>query len=179
MAGKKALIVIDMQNDYLWEKRKAMFSYNTDELVGAVNNAVSSYKGKGYDVIYIAQMFPNIITNKWFIGFSIKGTEGAELYSRLNIVSDLYFEKNLPDTYSSKAFREHMKTQGYTEIVLCGLDECGCVGATAKGAVKTGAKVYMLENCIGRRFSDDKVKKMRDSLTSLGVEYIKYQEPLT
>ena len=170
---KKTLIVIDMQNDYLWEKRKSKFSYNSNELVNAVNKAVSSYKENGYDIIYIAQMFPNIITNQWFIGFSIKGTEGAELYSRLNIVSDLYFEKNLPDTYSSKPFREYMEKQGYTELVLCGLDECGCVGATAKGAVKTGVKVFMLENCIGRRFSDDKVQKMRDTLISLGVHYIK------
>lgn len=174
MAEKKALVVIDMQNDYLWDKRKAMFSYNTDNLVNSVNNAVADYQKNGYDIIYIAQMFPNIITNKWFIGFSIKGTEGAELYSKLNVVSDLYFEKNLPDTYSSKAFREHMKKQNYTEVVLCGLDECGCVGATAKGAVKTSAKVFVLENCVGCRFPNDKVKKMRNSLTSLGVQYIKF-----
>ena len=174
MKDKKALIVIDMQNDYLWDKRKDMFSYNTKQLVNSVNNAILSYSEKGYDIIYIAQMFPNIITNKWFIGFSIKGTEGAELYPEMKVVSNLYFEKNLPDTYTSKPFREHMKQQGYTEVVLCGLDECGCVGATAKGAVKTGVKVYMLENCIGRRFSDDKILKMRNSLTSMGVEYINH-----
>lgn len=173
MAEKKALIVIDMQNDYLWDKRKAKFSYDTDMLVDYVNQAVSDYRKKGHDIIYIAQMFPNIITNKWFIGFSIKGTAGAELYSRLNVVSDLYFEKNLPDTYSSKAFREHMRQQNYTEVVLCGLDECYCVGATAKGALKTGVKVFVLENCIGSRFPNDKVLKMRESLKSLGVQYIK------
>lgn len=161
-----------MQNDYLWDKRKPMFSYDTEALVGAVNKAAAEYREKGYDIIYIAQMFPNLITNKWFIGFSIKGTAGAELYSGLDIVSDLYFEKNLPDTYSSRAFREHMAKENYTEVVLCGLDECGCVGATAKGAAKTGAKVFMLENCIGRRFPQDKVKKMRESLTALGVKYI-------
>lgn len=173
MNDKKALVVIDMQNDYLWDKRKAMFSYGTEKLVDSVNNAISDYQKKGYDIIYIAQVFPNIITNKWFIGFSIKGTEGAELYSKLNVVSDLYFEKNLPDTYSSKKFREYMEKQNYTEIVLCGLDECGCVGATAKGAAKTGANVFMLENCIGSRFPKNKVEKMRESLTSLGVKYIK------
>ena len=172
MTEKKALVVIDMQNDYLWDKRKAKFSYNTDELVNSVNNAVSDYQKNGYDIIYIAQMFPNIITNKWFIGFSIKGTAGAELYSGLKIVSDLYFEKNLPDTYSSKAFREYMNKQNFTEVVLCGLDECGCVGATAKGAVKTGAKVFVLENCIGSRFPSEKVLKMRESLKASGVQYI-------
>lgn len=175
MAGKKALVVIDMQNDYLWAERKAIFSYDTDALVGAVNKAIADYKGRGYDVIYIAQMFPNIITNKWFIGFSIRGTKGAELYPGLDIVSDLYFEKNLPDSYTAKAFREHMKAQGYTEVVLCGLDECGCVGATAKGAVKTGVKVYMLEDAIGRRFPEARVKKTREKLKGSGVEYIRQE----
>lgn len=172
MSDKKALVVIDMQNDYLWDKRKAMFSYDTNNLVNSVNKAITEHQKNGYDIIYIAQVFPNIITNKWFIGFSIKGTAGAELYSKLNVVSDLYFEKNLSDTYSSKSFREHMKKQNYSEVVLCGLDECGCVGATAKGAVKTGVKVVMLERCIGRRFPDEKVQKMRNSLKSLGVRYI-------
>lgn len=172
MNGKKALVVIDMQNDYLWDRRKSQFTYDTRDLVGAVNSAVADYREKGYDIIYIAQMFPNLITNKWFIGFSIKGTEGAELYSGLNIASELYFEKNLPDSYTSKAFREHMERENYSEVVLCGLDECGCVGATAKGASRTGAKVYMLESCIGSRFPEKKIRKMRSSLASLGVQYI-------
>ena len=28
MNDKRALLVIDMQNDYLWEKRKDMFTYD-------------------------------------------------------------------------------------------------------------------------------------------------------
>ena len=174
MVNKKALVVIDLQNDFLWEKRKAKFSYDTDELINTINSAVYYYRQNGYDIIYIAQMYTNIIVTKLFIGFSIKGTTGAKLYRKLNIVSDLYFEKYLPDAYSSKAFREHMKKQDYTDIVLCGLDECACVGATGKGAVKTGVKVFMLENCIGTRFSDNKVRKMRDGLISLGIQYIRF-----
>ena len=168
----KALIVIDMQNDYLWEKRDPKFCYDTEKLVNEVNKAVAEYKAKGYDIIYIAQMFPNIITNKWIIGFSIKGTPGAELYDKMEIVSDLYFEKNFPDTYTSKKFREFAQERSYTEVVLCGVDECGCVGATAKGAVKAGSKVYMLTDAIGRRFPDEKVQKLRTKLKAIGVEYI-------
>ncbi len=172
MSGKKALLVIDMQNDYLWPERKPMFSYDTGELVENVNSAIRIFKENGHDVIYIAQMFANIPTNRRFIGFSIEGTEGTKLYSGLDIVSDLYFEKRLPDTYSSKLFREHMKKENYSEVYLCGLDECGCVGATARGAVKTGVKVKMIANCIGRRFPDSKVQKKRNKLKSMGVRYI-------
>ena len=59
----------------------------------------------------------------------------------------------------------------YKEDVICGLDECGCVSATARGACKTGVKVIMLTSCIGSRFSEKKVKKQREKLTSLGVIY--------
>ena len=176
MADKKALIVIDMQSDYLCENRKSMFSYNTDKLVNSVNDAIRLYKEKGYDIIYIKQVFQDIITNRWFIGFTIKGTQGAELYEKLDVVSDHVFEKYFSNTYTSKPFREYMEREGYEEVVLCGLDECGCVGATAKGAVKAGMNTYMLTDCIGRRFSQNKVNRMRDKLGKLGVKYINLAE---
>ena len=169
MGEKKALIVIDLQNDYLWDKRKPMFTYDTDKLIGNVNRAIAEYKEKGYDIIYIKHILPKIL---WGAGFSIKGTEGAELYGGLDIVSDLCFEKNRSDTYTAKAFREYMLKQNYSGVAICGLDECGCVGATAKGAVKTGIEVVMLQNCIGSRFPDAKVQKMRKELRTLGAVYV-------
>ncbi len=165
----KALLVIDMQNDYLWDKRKSMFTYDTDKLVDDVNQAILTYKDKGYDIIYIKHILPKVM---WGVGFSIKGTEGAEIYPGLNLVSELVFEKKHSDTYTAKDFRQHMEKQGYNEVVLCGLDECGCVGATAKGAARTGVKVFMLKDCIGRRFPDEKVQKMRADLKALGIQYI-------
>ena len=42
MAGdKKALLVLDIQNDYFWEKRKKIFTYDTDKLVGNINESNS------------------------------------------------------------------------------------------------------------------------------------------
>ena len=43
MSDKKAFIVIDMQKDYLWDKRKAMFIYDSEKLVENVNSAIKSY----------------------------------------------------------------------------------------------------------------------------------------
>lgn len=170
MAGdKKALLVIDIQNDYFWEKRKKIFTYDTKKLVGNINEAVASYKDKGYDIIYIKHILPRIM---WGVGFSIKGTKGAELFKDLDIVSNLIFEKNRSDAYTSKRFREFMKEKNYSDICICGIDECGCVGATAKGAVKTGAKVSLIENCIGCRFDKKKQENMHSFLTSLGARYI-------
>lgn len=169
MLDKKALIVIDMQNDYLWDKRKKMFSYDTELLVKNVNRAIESYKADGYDIIYVKHILSKLL---WGVGFSIKGTEGAEIFEGVKVVSDYIFEKNKSDSFSAKSFREFMKKQQYSEVTICGLDECGCVGTTAKGAVNAGIKVCMLTDCIGRRFPDNKVLRMRNELKLLGVEYI-------
>ena len=169
MSDKKAVIVIDLQKDYLWSKRKPMFSYDTDKLIGNVNSKIASYQERGYDIIYIKHILPKLM---WGVGFSIKGTEGSELYEGLNIVSGLCFEKNRSDSYTSRTFREHMEKNGYREVVLMGLDECGCVGATAKGASQRGIKVQMIKDCIASRFPETKVLKMREQLRQLGVEYI-------
>ena len=171
MSDKTALVVIDMQEDYLRENRKKMFSYG-DALVTSVNRAIAVYRARGCDVLYVKQVFQNIITNRVFIGFTIKGTPGAEIFSKVDVVSDHVFEKYFSDSFSAKAFREHVAATGYSKLVLCGLDECGCVGATAKGAVKAGLRVTMLTDCIGRRFPDRKVQKMRKKLQSLGVKYV-------
>lgn len=169
MSNKKALIIIDLQKDYLWNRRKSMFTYDTEKLVGNVNRAIISYKEKGYDIIYIKHILPKVL---WGVGFSIKGTEGAELYDGLNVISDLCFEKNFSNSYTSKAFREHVERCKYSEVILAGLDECGCVGATAKGAIRTGVKVKILKECIGSRFPKKEVQKTREMLKTIGVEYI-------
>lgn len=167
----KALLVIDMQNDYLWEQRKDMFSYNTPQLVSEVNKTIKEHKEKGFDIIYVVQLFPNIITNRWIIGFSIKGTEGAGLYDGMDLVNDTVVEKNLPDTFTSSQFKKLFAEKKYKELHICGLDECGCVGATAKGAIKAGCKTVLISAATGSRFPASKQKKTRSTLTALGVIY--------
>ena len=172
MAGKKALIVIDMQNDFLWKSRKAMFSYDTQKLTAAVNEKIHAFEQAGDDVIYIAHILPNLPTNRWFIGFSIRGTQGAQLYKGVDIVSQLYFEKNLSNSFTAKAFKAHMLAQDYAEIHICGLDLCGCVGKTALGAVKECGKASLYMDAVGCRFDAAKREKMIGRLKSAGVSLV-------
>lgn len=169
---EKALLVIDLQNDYLWDKRKPKFTYDTEPLVKNVNDTITEYNENGYDIIYILHVLPNIFITRWFLGFSLRGTPGAELYDRINVVSDLHFKKHFANTFTSKTFKEHIKKSDYTEIALCGIDECACVGETAKGAIKAGYKTTIIKNATRCRFSEDKLEKMRSELISLGVEYV-------
>lgn len=170
--AKTALLVIEMQNDMLWEKRKEKFTYDTEALTAAVNSAIAQYSAEGCDIIYITQIYPDTPSNHIIFGFQIEGTEGAELYEKLDRVSDLVFEKNYNDAYMAEGFRAHMEATGYEKVLLCGLDECACVAATAKAALQSGAAVGILEAATATRFDKLKRGKIRGELKRLGVSYL-------
>ena len=167
-----ALIVIDMQNDYLCEKRKKRFAYDTEELVSSVNRIIHQYNGEGRDIIYVRHIIQNLPTNRLLFGYSIAGTEGAELYGGLDIVSDYIFDKLVGDALSNRKLRQLVERKGYDALHLCGLDECGCVAATALGAARRGLKVEILREGVATVLDERKVAKMREKLKRTGVKYI-------
>lgn len=169
---KIALIVIDMQNDYLYEKRKDNFAYNTAKLVNSVNELIHHYNENNCDIIYIRHIIQNLPTNRFLFGYSIAGTEGAELFSGLDIVSEYCFDKLVGDALSNKKLRELIREKGYDTLHLCGLDECGCVKSTALGAAKRGIKAEIIRKGTATAFSPKKIDKARQKLEKAGINYI-------
>ena len=169
---KTALIVIDMQNDYLWPQRKRQFSYDTAQLTAAVNELIRDYHSRGCEVVYIRHIIQNLPTNRLLFGYSLAGTEGAELYSGLDVVTENRFDKLVGDALSSSALREFLSHSGVERLHLCGLDECGCVTATALGAVKRGIPVEILRRGTATVFPAHKVEKARAKLAKAGVRFV-------
>ena len=169
---KTALIVIDMQNDYLSEKRKPFFAYNTEKLTGAVNALIHQYHDAGSDVIYIRHIIQNLPTNRLLFGFSLAGTEGAALYSGLDRVSEYVFDKLVGDALSNRQLRALIQQKGYGRLYLCGLDECGCVAATALGAKKRSIEAEIIRDGTATVFDVGKAARTREKLLRAGVRYI-------
>ena len=165
---KTALLVIDMQNDYLWERRKPVFAYNTAKLTAAVNGLIHRYT----DVIYIRHIIQNLPTNRLLFGYSLVGTEGVSLYSGLDIVSDRIFDKYFGNALTNKALLKLIQEEKYDRLHLCGLDECGCVAATALGAKKRGIEADILRDGTATVFDGNKVARIREKLGRAGVQYI-------
>ena len=169
---KKALLVIDMQNDYLYEKRKAKFSYDTENLVNSVNSLIEKYHGENSDVIYIRHIIQNLPTNRLLFGYSIAGTEGAEIFSGIKIVSEHCYDKLLGDALTNKKLLSMIKEKKYDVLHLCGLDECGCVTSTALGAAKRGIKAEIIQNGTATVFDEKKVANAHGKLKKADVKFI-------
>lgn len=169
---KTALLVIDMQNDYLYEKRMKRFAYDTAALVGRVNGLIHRYAEAGQDVIYVRHIIQNLPTNRLLFGYSLAGTEGAALYGGLDVVSQHVFDKLVGDALSNRALRALIEREGYGALHLCGLDECGCVAATALGARRRGIEAAILREGTATVFDGRKAARTREKLARTGVRFL-------
>ncbi len=164
-----ALLVMEMQTDYFWEKRLKKFNYDGDSLIARVNAAIAQYSADGADIVCLRQVFPDTPTNRLAFGFNIEGTEGAALDPRLNTGSASVFEKNISDLFADPKLAAFFDEKGYTEFVLCGIDLCGGILATAKGARARGAAVTVLTGCCGTRFDARKTGAAKAALRMCGA----------
>lgn len=169
--AKTALLVMEMQNDYLWEKRREKFTYDSASLIAGVNEAIAAAQAAGDDIIYIAQIYPDTPTNHLVFGCCIEQTEGVKLCPEVSRVSDLYFEKNVADMFTDEKFAAFAAEQGYTHIMLCGIDLCGGIAATAKGAAAQGIRVGILQKASATRLDTRRKAKTRAELMALGVTF--------
>ncbi len=170
---KKALLVIDAQEDFIGEQRnKKKFNYeDVDDLVKNINNKIITYEKNIDEVIYIANILPNNFFYKKFFGYGITGSRGARFDKRIKIVSGNYFEKQVGNAFRNNNLVKFIKDKGIDEVELVGVDEIGCVFKTAKGAIELGLKVTLLSDSVGP-INLEKFIKVSTKFKSFAISYI-------
>lgn len=171
---KKALLVIDAQDDFIGEQRsKKKFDYENDidELIDNINNAITCYDDVNCEVIYVAHVLPSSYINKKFIGYGISGSEGAKINEKIKIVSENYFEKQTPNAFKNNNLRRFVKENDINEVKIVGCDACNAVSATAKGAVELGLKVSVMRSATAT-VNEERFIKLSSKLKGFGVAYI-------
>ncbi len=131
---KKALVVIDLQND---------ITKNYREIIAPVNAAVEWAEKQGMTVVYIRH--ENITDGTRTFK---PGTKGAELVPELRVVSDHVFVKTKSNALTSEAFASFIAENGLTEFIVCGADAAACVKSTCFNMAKAGYAVTVLSDCV-------------------------------
>lgn len=150
---QKALLVIDIQEDYTGTTAKPPFPYKDSErVITVVNKTIEEASKKNIITIYIRQefdgFFGKMLSRVVGHGTAIKGKPGTEVDKRIKIVSNHCFSKPMPDAFSNSKFEDFLVKQQINELYLVGLDAAGCVYFTAKGALKRGYKVSIIKDGI-------------------------------
>ncbi|MDC7234304.1 MAG: cysteine hydrolase [Spirochaetales bacterium] len=131
---KKALVVIDIQND---------ITKNYKEIIGSINNAVDRAAHNSLPVVYIRHENLSAGTRNFK-----PGTPGSELATDLNVVSPHIFTKYKANALTSEGFTDFIRDNDIKEFYITGADASICVKSTCFNLRKAGYAVTVLSDCI-------------------------------
>jgi nicotinamidase-related amidase len=173
---KTALLVLDMQEDFLGEKaRMPIKDEQIPAITAVVNGLIDEFERNGQEIIYIKSEFPKIaLGNKIRHYAAIKGSPGTKIYGKIRISGNAVFSKKTPDAFSNKEFADYLEAHQIKRLVITGVYADQCVLSTTMAALDRNYQITFVRNGVGAR-SDKDVNKACEKVRNRGAEVIEYQ----
>ena len=152
---RKALVVIDIQNDITKHYR---------DIIENINSAVDWAIKQGMAVIYIKHNNLSAGTRTFK-----PDTKGAELVPELKTVSDHIFVKTKANALTSEKFSEFIRSKDIREFYIAGADATACVKSTCFNMAKAGYTVHVISDCV-TSYDLKKMPEMLAYYTDKGCE---------
>ncbi|MFV0401166.1 MAG: cysteine hydrolase family protein [Oscillospiraceae bacterium] len=154
---KKALVVIDIQND---------ITKNYKEIIDNINQAIDWAVKNDIHVVYIRHENLSAGTRTFKTG-----TPGAELVSDMNIVSENIFTKYKGNALTSEEFSDFIRKNEISDFYIAGADAVACVKSTTFNMRKADYGVNVLSDCI-TSYDKRKIDEMLQYYESKGSKII-------
>ncbi len=160
---KKALVIIDIQND---------ITKNYKEIIDNINKAIDWAVDSGMQVVYIRHENLSDGTRTFK-----PNTRGAELVPDMKIVSQNIFTKYKGNALTSEEFADFVNKNGIDEFYITGADAVACVKSTCYNLAKANYKVNVLSDCI-TSYDKRKIDEMLHYYESKGCKIISLNDLL-
>ena len=154
---KKALVVIDIQND---------ITKNYKDIIGGINRAIDWAAANDIPVVYIRHENLSAGTRTFK-----PGTHGFELAPDMNIVSDYIFTKSKGNALTSEEFAAFIRLYDIREFYIAGADATACVKSTCYNMRLANYEVNVLSDCI-TSYDKRKIDEMLRYYESKGCRII-------
>ncbi len=136
----KALIIIDVQNDYF--KGGAMELFEAEKAGIEAGVIITKFREKKLPVIFVQH-----IANYFGATFFLPDTNGAEIHkSVIPLDNEKVFTKHYPNSFRDTGLDGYLKQQNITDLVLCGMMTHMCVDTTVRAAFDLGYSVTLIGN---------------------------------
>ena len=160
---KKALVIIDIQND---------ITKNYKDVIDNINTAIDWATDNDIHVVYIRHENLSAGTRTFK-----PNTPGAELASDLKIVSKNVFTKSKGNALTSEEFADFISKNEIGEFFIAGADAVACVKSTCYNLCKTNYGVNVLSDCI-TSYDKRKIAEMLSYYESKGSKIISLNDLL-
>lgn len=141
---KKALLVIDLQNDYFPGGKFPL--WNTEATLANIERAIAAAREKDIPVIHIQHIADPAMGIAPFFN---EGTEGAEIHPRiLEAAPDApVVVKRFADGFVETDLEKTLSELGVTDLLICGMMTQNCVTHTAISTSAEKYNVSILTDC--------------------------------
>lgn len=141
---KKALLIIDLQNDYFPEGKFPL--WNVEVTLSNIEKAIHSANEKSIPIIHIQHVAnPEMGISPFFN----QETEGAAIHPRILAAAPdaPVVVKEFADGFVKTNLEEVLSESGITELLICGMMTQNCVTHTAISKSAEKYKVTILPDC--------------------------------
>lgn len=162
-AKTTAVIVIDMQNDFVHEKGKLFVGQKVKEIVPRIKELLKKARNSGALIVY---------TQDWHMeedpefpiwgAHAIADTWGSEIVDELKPEkNDLIIKKLRYDAFFGTSLDHILRIKGISNVVITGTVSNICVLHTAGSAALNLYKVYLPVDCIAAITDFDQLATLR------------------
>jgi nicotinamidase-related amidase len=138
---KKALLVIDLQNDYFPGGKFPL--WNTDVVLENIERAIARANAQGIPVIHIQHVAKGVAP------FFNEGTPGADIHPRILTATPNapVVVKEFADSFEKTNLEETLAKIGVTDLLVCGMMTQNCVTHTAISKAAEKYNVTVVVDC--------------------------------
>lgn len=139
---KRALLIIDVQNEYFTGKLPVTYPPNSVE---RIIDAIDFADSKGIPVVFIQHTAPQMDSSTFR-----RGTSEWELHDRIKDRPYSHLiEKNLPGSFTNTDLEDWLRTRDIEKVVIAGYMTQMCCDTTARQALHLGFEVEFLSDATG------------------------------
>lgn len=140
----KALLVIDLQNDYF--PNGAFALWNTDQTLANIEAAIAKANSQNIPVIIIQHIADKALGLAPFFN---EGTQGADVHPRILAAAPnaKIVIKTYADSFEKTNLEATLQGLGVDELLVCGMMTQNCVTHTAISKAAEKYKVSILPDC--------------------------------
>lgn len=136
---KKALLIIDVQNDYFENGRCEL--HNPNDALNAIKKVLNYFRENDYPVYFVQHI------SAVGADFFEPDTEGVKIHKDIEPSGqEQVIVKHYPNSFYQTTLQQELEKAGITELVICGMMTHMCIDTTVRAANELGYQITLISD---------------------------------